>query len=221
MRHVFVETNWVVDYCAPAHRRVLAAVNLLKSANSGNIGLHLPTPCLTEARSVIRTKFQPSEANRLREFLKWAKTGGYLDPATVESTREVLEKFELLVKQDLDGLEKGLEQLKVEKGLEVFPLTSEMLARSVSLATEVELKPFDNSILAAILVRADELLKSGEKDLAFCELDGDLQPWDKDGRAKPVLTRLYHNARVWVYGDFTMTTPEPGADWYEKIPSPG
>jgi len=213
MKHVFVETNWVVDYCAPAHRRVLAAVNLLEAANSGKVSLHLPASCLTEARSAIRTKFQPTEANRLREFLKWAKKGGHLEAAQVESTREVLDVFERIVKQDLDNLEARLEQLKAERGLEVFPLTPEMLEKSVSLATEVELKPFDNAILAAVLVRADDLLKSGETDLAFCELDGDLQPWDKNGNTKPALTRLYDNARVWVYGDFTMTTPERPENW--------
>jgi predicted nucleic acid-binding protein len=213
MKNVFVETNWVVDYCAPAHRRVLAAVKLLQDANSGKITLHLPAPCLTEARSVIRTKFQPNEANRLREFLKWAKSERHLGAAQVESTRQVLDQFERLVKQDLDNLEVRLDKLKAEKGLEVFPLDEQMLEKSVALATEVELKPFDNSILAAILTRADNLRKRGETELAFCELDGDLQPWDKNGNTKPVLTRLYDDGRVWVYGDFTLTTPEPGADW--------
>jgi len=41
MKHVFVETNWVVDYCAPAHQQALAAIRLLDSARSGAIQLHL------------------------------------------------------------------------------------------------------------------------------------------------------------------------------------
>jgi hypothetical protein len=209
MKHVFVETNWVVDYCAPAHQRALAAINLLEAAKSGAIRLHLPAPCLAEARSAIRIKFQPREANRLREFLKWAKANGYLKDNVVADTRLVLDQFEQLVKQDLDNLEARIEGLKAEKGFHVFPLSTEMLERSISLGTEMDLKPFDNSILSAVLVRAHELLKEGENDLAFCELDGDLQPWDKNGNIKPVLTRLYDDARVWVYGDFTMTTPEP------------
>ena len=213
MRHVFVETNWVVDYCAPAHQRALAAIKLLEAANSGEISLHLPAPCLAEARSTIRVKFQPKEANRLREFLKWAKANGHVEAAVVEATRPVLDLFERLVKQDLDNVEARLEGLKAEKGLYVCPLSADMLEQSVSLATELDLKPFDNSILAAILVRADELLKEGERDLAFCELDGDLQPWDKNGNTKPVLAHLYDDRRVWVYGDFTMTTPEPPENW--------
>src|SRR5258706_909241 len=155
MKHVFVETNWVVDYCAPAHQRALAAINLLEAAKSGTISLHLPAPCLTEARSAIRIKFQPKEAKRLREFLKWAKANGHLETKVVEDTRQVLDQFEQLVKQDLARLE----GLKSEKGLQIFPLSTEMLERSISLATEVDLKPFDNSILAAVLIRAHSLLK--------------------------------------------------------------
>jgi hypothetical protein len=214
MRHVFVETNWVVDYCAPAHQRALSAVMLLEAANSGNIHLHLPAPCLAEARSVIRIKFQPREANRLREYLKWAKASGHVETTVVDATRQVLDQFEAIVKRDLDNLEGRLHGLKTERGLHIFPLSNEMLERSISLTMEkLELKPFDNSILAAILVRAEELVKEGGTDLAFCELDGDLQPWDKHGKTKPVLTRLYDDARIWVYGDFTMTTPERPQNW--------
>lgn len=101
---VHVETNWVVDYCAPAHQRALAAINLLEAAKLGAIRLHLPAPCLTEARSAFKIKLQPREANRLREFLKWAKANGHLEAAVVDGTRLVLDKFEQLVKQDLDNL---------------------------------------------------------------------------------------------------------------------
>jgi predicted nucleic acid-binding protein len=190
MRHVFVETNWVVDYCAPAHQRALTAIRLLENASSGLIQLHLPGPCLAEARSVIRRKFQPREADRLREYLKWARVHGHVNANDEHSARRVLDSFESLVKRDLDNLEARLEGLKKEKGLEVFPLNAEMLERSLSLSTEkLELHPYDASILAAVLVRADALSKAGDRDFPFCEL-GDLQPWDKNGHAKPALVRL-------------------------------
>jgi len=120
MRHVFVETNWAVDYCAPAHQRALAAIKLLESASSGTIQLHLPAPCLAEARSVIRVKFQPREADTLREYLKWAKANGYVDAGVEEATRRVLDQFEGLVKCDLDNVESRLEGLKAERGIAYF-----------------------------------------------------------------------------------------------------
>jgi hypothetical protein len=76
-------------------------------------------------------------------------------------------------------------------GIEVFALSEAMLSRAVELSTiNLDLKPFD---------QAD--------DVVFCELDGDLQPWDKNGRAKQPLTDLYDSAHLWVYGDFAMQSP--------------
>jgi len=51
------------------------------------------------------------------------------------------------------------------------------------------------------------LRDEGADDLAFCELDSDLQPWDKNGRTKQPLAALYDSAGVWVYGDFAMESP--------------
>jgi hypothetical protein len=214
MRHIFVETNWVVDYCAPAHRRTLSATGLLDLARSGAIQLHLPSPCLAEAGWAIRKKFQPRDANALREYLKWARAAGHVKADDDEVTRRVLEQYERRVGDDLDRLEDRLSAVRVEKGLEVFPLSEAMLERSISLAVErLDLKPFDNSILAAILVRADELRRTRDIDLGFCELDWDLRPWDKDGRDKPALKRIFDAAHIWVYRDFTATTPVPRPDW--------
>ena len=214
MKNVFVETNWVVDYCAPAHQRVPAAVELLKAANSGAIALRLPSICLSESLTVTRARFQPREADSLRRYLKWSKAQGYLTQIDDDATRRVLQQFEVLVKKDLDHLEQTLVGLRDEKGVEVFPLNQSMLERSLSLSTEkLDLKPFDQAVLAAVLVRAQELRAEGRSDFAFCELDSDLQPWSKDGRGKPALKRLYDDAHIWVYGDFTMTTPEPHPEW--------
>jgi hypothetical protein len=62
-------------------------------------------------------------------------------------------------------------------------------------------------ILAAVLVRARALRDSGADEVSFCELDGDLQPWDKYGRRNPQLAALYDSAGIWVYGDFAMENP--------------
>ena len=150
----------------------------------------------------------------MREYLKWARASGQVEGSDEEVTRRVLDRFERLVNNDLDRVEESLSALRSEAGLEVFPLSEAMLERSVGLAIEkLDLKPFDNSILAAVLVKAEELRQQGNSDLAFCELDWDLRPWDRNRRRKPTLKRLYDDVHVWVYGDFTLTTPEPPASW--------
>jgi hypothetical protein len=81
------------------------------------------------------------------------------------------------------------------------------------VAKKLALNPFDQTILASILVRAEQLVSDGATDLAFCELDSDLQPWDKRNNRKDELADLYDRARVWVYGDFLLETPAIPADW--------
>lgn len=164
MKHVFVETNWVVSYCAPPHACLPAAVELARKAEKGEVQLYLPSICLTEANRPIRTKYK---------------------------TREAADSV----------------------GMDVFALNEQMLSRAVDLATtkDLDLKPFDQAILAAVLVRAESLRGEGAEDILFCELDSDLQYWDKHGNMKEPLAGLYKAAGILIYGDFAfqVTGPRP------------
>jgi hypothetical protein len=215
MRHVFVETNWVVDYAAPAHLQLPAAIELADKAAAGQIRLHLPAVCLTEAAQTLRNKFRPRQhADAVRKYLRWAMSQTNVSAGDGQIVRRVLDQYESAISAELDDLENRYAALAALPGVEVFALNSNMLARAVELSTkDLYLKPFDQSILAAVLVRAEELLGEREEDVAFCELDGDLQPWDKEGRTKEPLTTLYNVARVWVYGDFLMQRPNRPKEW--------
>jgi len=63
------------------------------------------------------------------------------------------------------------------------------------------------SALREPTTKSEEDPDQGVDDVSFCELDGDLQPWDKNGRIKQPITGLYDSAGVWVYGDFAMESP--------------
>ena len=217
MRHVFVETNWVVDYAAPAHHRRPDAAALLDRAMAGEIRLCLPAVCLAEARETIPRKFSPSrEATPMRVFLAWARTEGKIQPAQSEEVARILDMFEKSVKEELRQLGTKLEALRNKPGaIEIIGLDDQMLERAATLGnSEVcYLKPFDQAILAAVLVHGARLRARGERDVCFCELDSDLQPWDKKLEGKPYLQRLYDGAGVWVYGDYELTWPEPYPGW--------
>jgi hypothetical protein len=80
VKHVFVETNWVVAYAAPAHLQLPAALTLALKAQRDELRLYIPSVCLTEARYPIRTKFHPRmPADSLRKYLAWATTEGAVD----------------------------------------------------------------------------------------------------------------------------------------------
>jgi len=95
MRHVFVETNWIFAVAAPAHHKRLDAVELLERAGRNELQLHVPAPCLTEARQPIMMRCQPRhEAGAIRQFLLWARSAGTISAEYEQVTREVLDRFE-------------------------------------------------------------------------------------------------------------------------------
>jgi len=171
LEHVFVETNWLVGCLAPAHHKVHAAIELLDKAKRGEVTLHLPAICIAECHRPIRDKFQVRlEADRVRKFLLWAKSNGNVEPQQEETVRRILDQMESLVKRDLERLADSLNDLLAQKGVEVFHLEEEMWLRTTELShLGLQLQPFDQAILASILVKSEMLKKQGVNRFAFCE----------------------------------------------------
>gem|GEM_PF-6455922 len=59
MKHVFVESNWVYDFCSPVHHRKPEAERLWKRALARELRLHIPGICLREGAEAVRKKCQP------------------------------------------------------------------------------------------------------------------------------------------------------------------
>jgi hypothetical protein len=215
MPHVFVESNWLFAFAAPAHHQVPAAAELLDRALKGEFILHMPNICLGEARQAILTKCQPrKEANAVRRFLSWAEPAGHVTADDVVATRRILDKYENSVKGALNELDGTLRQVAELPCVNVFGLDDDMLELATKLALDgVAYKPFDHASLASVLVCSSRLWAAGERGISFCEADADLQPWDKYGNAKPPLTAAYDQAHVWVYGDFTLADPPRRQDF--------
>jgi hypothetical protein len=203
---VLVETNWVVDVAAPAHLQSPQAIHLLHRADAGELQPFVPAICLAEARETIPRRFTPrSRSEDFRKFVRWARDEGRICPKDAEAAFRVFDQFDGLVANELTKVSERLDNLASHPGLIVFPLSEPMLERQVSIgAMDVSLKPYDLAVLAAVLVKSEELQQEGHSWVGFCELDSDLQPWDKLGVRKPILSDLYDNSRVWVYGDFLL-----------------
>jgi hypothetical protein len=211
VRHVFLETNWLVEIAAPAHEPPPAAVELLNSARDGRIRIHVPACCIGEARKTIRSKFQPKEADRLRSFVRVALELNILDQNTAEAARMMLSRFESHVTSELGALNGTLRGIIGASGVEVLPVNDAVLDMSLELHfREVELSEFDRAVLAAVLINGRALRNAGEADVNFCTLDSNLWPWRKrTGQVQPELKKLYDDAGLRVYGDFTLATSQP------------
>jgi hypothetical protein len=213
VEHVFVETNFVVDWAAPAHFRVPAAVALVERAVVGEIALHIPAICLREARPVLQSeRYQPrADVDPIREFLHGTETT--VDPTARDAAFRALTQYEQYMKKALAEVPDRIDSLRTTRGVDVFAATDAILTRSIDLIPQIErVTPFDLAVLASILVRAEELRASGD-GFSFCERDADLQPWGAKGGPKPWLQKLYDDAQVWVFSDFTMTTPPKPEGW--------
>ncbi len=209
MKHVFVESNWVFACCAPRHLRTPAAEQLRARARDGELALHLPAICLREGAAAIRQKCQPRVPEELRRFMRTARGSGALSAERAQAASQVLDLYSATVNAELRFLEDTLEALRRAPGVEAFALSEAMLERALQLRPDglSGLKPFDEAILAAILVRAEALRADGAEELSFCTTDSDLQPWDRQREAREPLKSLYERADLWVYGDFTLTWP--------------
>ncbi|WP_152622036.1 hypothetical protein [Archangium violaceum] len=146
----------------------------------------------------------------MKKFLRTARLGDRLPAEHAELVTQALELYGAIVSHELRKLHDTLEAVRNAPGVEAFALSEDMLECAIQLrATGPSgLKPFDEAILAAVLVKARTLreLHGGDPnfELSFCTLDGDLQPWTKERSRLEPLASLYEQAGLRVYGDFAV-----------------
>ena len=218
MPHIFVETNWVVDCCAPAHNRVPAATDLLRRARNGDIQLHLPAICIAESRRPLSQKFQTRlEADRIRRYVTWALGEGRIRAGDADIVRTIIQQMENAVRDELRVMEDALRELAASPGVEMVNYDADMMGRAMEIGFRMpEIKPIDQAILACVIVRAQKLYRDGDREMFFCELDSDLQPWDRDGQRIEKLATEYDDVNVWVCGDYLLQSPPVPDNWHHR-----
>ncbi len=214
MHHVFVETNWLHDYAAPAYHKVPEAVTLLERAQRGELILHIPNVSFAEARQSIQMKCQPVDGPGIHRYIRWAHSNGELNEEQAREAHELAERYIQSINRELSAVPSILKEVAGLPCVRVFAFDDEMLGLANQLAlTKVAQKPFDHAILAGILVCSSRLWNQGERGISFAEIDSDLKPWGPKGAPKNDLRKLYDDAHVWVYGDFTLQFPPRPADF--------
>jgi len=214
MHHVFVETNWLHDYAAPAYHKVPEAVTLLERAQRGELILHIPNVSFAEARQSIQMKCQPVDGPGIHRYIRWAHSNGELNEEQAREAHELAERYIQSINRELSAVPSILKEVAGLPCVRVFAFDDEMLGLANQLAlTKVAQKPFDHAILAGILVCSSRLWNPGERGISFAEIDSDLKPWGPKGAPKDDLRKLYDDAHVWVYGNFTLQFPPRPADF--------
>ena len=120
----------------------------------------------------------------------------------------MLSSFEGRVASELADLNDTLHEITSAPGIEVVHLDGAVLDMSLELHfKEIELSEFDRAVLSVVLIKGKSLRDRGEADVSFCELDSKLWPRDKRNRPRPEFEKLYVDAGVQVYSDFTLQGP--------------
>jgi hypothetical protein len=203
MKYVFVESNWVYTYCGPAYRRTQEAEELVKRAAAGELRIEVPSVAIREGGNAIRLKW-PKVDKELGEFRRWAVRERRIDRALADAAVEFLEAHQAQLQSEMATLDDRLDELLHLPGVNVFALDQRMLDRAISLRQQAaDLKPFDEAILAAILIRAADVRSDAKSGVFFCSLDkSDLGAMDRKGQPRRQLASLYAEAGIINRSDF-------------------
>jgi len=176
--------------------------------------LHIPNVSFAEARQSIQSKCQPVDGPGIHRYIRWAQNNGELNEEQATEAHQLAEKYVQSINRELSAVPSALKEIAGLPCVRMFAFDDEMLSLANQLAlTNVARKPFDHAILAGVLISCSRLWNQGEREISFAELDSDLQPWGQKGATKDDLRKLYDDAHVWVYGDFTLQFPPRPADF--------
>jgi len=136
MQHVFVETNWLHDYAAPAHHKLPEAVTLLERALRAEFILHIPNVSFAEARHSIQTKCQPVDGAGIHRYIRWAHKNGELNDERAQDAHRLAESYVQDIQKELSAVPSILKELAGLSCVNMFALDDKMLDLANELALE-------------------------------------------------------------------------------------
>lgn len=175
MRHVFVETNFLIALLRPFPQP--DAVSLY-ARHGHDATLHLPWCAFTEAARTLE--------RIVRDDLAFVDGTGRFFGQLMAGTPRPPPEFEHQVRLFIDrgrsrrreALAEYVDALRdVQAKVVVLGPTQALVDRTLRLFAIKALTPFDEMVLGAVLEGASELHARGERDLWFCNLNKhDFQP---------------------------------------------
>lgn len=171
MKHIFVETNFLVDLLRPFPSPEALA---LYARNDGtSVRLYVPWCSQAEASRTMTTiiKADLGFTDAMMKFAlgRWRVDRTLFDKAEIEKVKAIAERDR---REALDTIDQRIRD-HVARMTRIDPSPA-VVARTIQLFAVKALKPFDEMVLGAVLTKASELYGAGERDLTFCELDRDL-----------------------------------------------
>lgn len=190
MKHVFIETNFLIGAGRPCPQD--AAERLLRR-NGRDVTLHVPWCSVTEARRTLHRVID-DDLGFEQAMLKFAVRE--LLPAGDRATLATLNAFAARARETRREAKAGADATidALLRGMQIIPPSPDVIAETLRIWTVKNLPPFDEMVLGAVVAKAAELHRNGERELFFCNLNkSDFSPHDRGGGviARPNLDAEY------------------------------
>ena len=195
MKHVFVETNFLVDVLRPSAGR--DGTSLL-ARHGKDVTLYVPWVSVVEAKRTLdrivkedlgfHEKMLAHAVRRLRDNTLSKADHKVLDTFAKEAAQSQYEQV-ATIEARVDAIAKKVEVIEPDKAV---------VAKTLSLFPVKSLPPFDEMVLGAVLVKAAAVKASGETDIIFCNLNKN----DFDPATRPNLAAEYDACGITYRSDF-------------------
>lgn len=171
MKHVFVETNFLVSLLRPFPAQ--DALDLFARNDGVNLRLYIPWCSQAEAHRKLTdiTKTDLGFTDSMMTFVvrRWLADRRLFDKSEIDKVKRLADEDRRVALQTLST--RIVDAVGRMTRIDPSP---EVIARTLQVFAVKALKPFDEMVLGAVLAKATELHAAGERELLFCELDGDL-----------------------------------------------
>lgn len=193
MKHVFVETNFLVDLLRPFPSK---DAEDLFGRNGVDVRLYIPWCSMSEAWRTLKDRIIAEDLGFTTAMMKFTVRRWLADRTLFDKSQ--IDKLHDLADADRASALKSLEPRMTEMvgKMESIQPSPAVIAKTVQVFKVKALKPFDEMVLGAVLCKAHELYTSNERDLHFCSLDSDLV------NKHPPLIQEYAACGLTVHQDF-------------------
>jgi len=163
MKHVFVETNFLIDLLRPFPSK--DAERLFARNDGITLRLYIPWCSQSEAWRTLNDRILKEDLGFTEAMMKFAVQRWRAD-RTLFDMKEV-QKVEALAKASrsaaLTSLEQRLQDAMAK--MERIDPTPPVIARTLQVFKVKSLKPFDEMVLGAVLSKATDLYAANEREL--------------------------------------------------------
>lgn len=195
MKHVFVETNFIIELVRPFPGNDVAQ---LYGRLHDDVTLYVPWVSIVEAKRTL-TNIVNEDLGFVVSMTKFAAQEFRSGQLSADH-KAVVDKLATRAKT---AREHALSRISDDvdaavAAMETIPPTQDVIRKTLSLYPIKSLPPFDEMVMGAVLVKAENLYDRGERDLFFCNLNKK----DFDPTNRPALAEEYRRHSITYQSSF-------------------